>query len=205
MTAASFVPTRHTFNRLKAAARNCRGCSLYERATQTVFGEGKASARLILIGEQPGDQEDRTGRPFVGPAGRVLDEALEAAGLERREVYVTNAVKHFKWTPQGKRRLHRTPAARELAACRPWYEAELDAVAPEGIVCLGATAAKFIMGNAFRITRERGQVFERELQPWVVATWHPSAILRAPEKSARDRLRGELVDDLQCARKRLDR
>jgi uracil-DNA glycosylase len=204
MTATSFVPTRHALPALSKAARKCRGCSLYQHATQTVFGEGKASARLVLIGEQPGDQEDQTGRPFVGPAGRLLDEALNDAGLERRDVYVTNAVKHFKWTPRGKRRLHKTPSARELAACRPWWEAELDAVAVRGIVCLGATAAKFVMGSAFRVSRERGTVFERDASPWVIATWHPSAVLRSPERASRERLRGELIADLKRARMRLD-
>lgn len=178
-TAEPFVPARRTLTALRAAARGCRGCPLWRHATQTVFGEGPARARVTLVGEQPGDREDVAGRPFVGPAGRLLDDALAEAGIARGDVYVTNAVKHFKWKPVGKRRLHQKPGAREIAACRPWFEAELQAVQPEIIVALGATAAQALMGAAFRVTKDRGKIFRD--QSWasaVVATVHPSSILR---------------------------
>lgn len=184
MTAAPFVPAQHTLPTLREAARGCRGCPLWRRGTQTVFGEGPASARVIMVGEQPGDREDLAGRPFVGPAGKLLDRALEAAGIERDDVYVTNAVKHFKWTPVGKRRLHQKPSAREVAACRPWLQAEMDALQPEILVALGATAAQSLKGPGFRVTQERGKIF-RDLSDAgaFVATVHPSSILRgAPEE-----------------------
>lgn len=178
-TAEPFVPGTRSLPALREAARGCRGCPLWRNATQTVFGEGPTRARVLLLGEQPGDREDLEGRPFVGPAGRLLDQALLAAGIVRTEVYVTNAVKHFKWEPAGKRRLHKKPSAREIAACRPWLEAEFEAIRPQVLVALGATAAQALMGAKFRVTQERGNVF-RDV-PWAdafVATIHPSAILR---------------------------
>lgn len=182
---------------LRARARRCRACPLYKLGTQTVFGEGPDSAQIVMVGEQPGDQEDRTGRPFVGPAGQLLDRALAAAGIDRRRVYVTNAVKHFKWEPAGKRRLHQKPSAREIAACRPWLEAELAAIKPRIVVALGATAAQTLMGKAFRVTQARGRAF-RDV-PWAkvfFATVHPSSILRGPpeEREAGFKL---LVADLK--------
>jgi DNA polymerase len=184
---------------LAKAAQSCQGCPLYRHATQTVFGEGPAQARIIMVGEQPGDREDIEGRPFVGPAGRLLQEAMDEAGIPREEVYITNAVKHFKWEPRGKRRLHKKPDSRELAACRPWLEAEFEAIKPEMLVCLGATAAQALLGRQFRITQQRGKIIPSDWSDWTMATWHPSAVLRAPEKIARDRMRSELVADLQLA------
>lgn len=185
-TAAPFVPERRSLKALREAARGCRGCPLWKIGTQTVFGEGSASARVLMVGEQPGDREDLAGRPFVGPAGRLLDEALVAAGIDRTAVYVTNAVKHFKWEPAGKRRLHKKPGAREIAACRPWLDAELETLHPEIVVALGATAAQGLMGASFRVTQERGKIF-RDV-PWagaLIATVHPSSILRGkPEERA---------------------
>lgn len=178
-SAAPFVPATRSLKTLREAARGCRGCPLWKIGTQTVFGEGPARARVLMVGEQPGDREDLEGRPFVGPAGKLLDQALGAAGIDRATVYVTNAVKHFKWEPAGKRRLHKKPNAREIAACRPWLDAEMDLLQPEVVVALGATAAQDLMGPKFRVTQERGKVF-RDL-PWAkmfVATIHPSAILR---------------------------
>jgi uracil-DNA glycosylase len=168
-------------------------------ATQTVFGEGPATAELILIGETPGDQEDRQGRPFVGPAGRLLDEALTAAGLDRQSVYITNAVKHFKWEERGKRRLHKKPSAREQAACRPWLEAEIRVVRPRVIVCLGATAAQSLPGAAFRITKQRGRLLTSNPSEAILATHHPSAVLRTPLPEDRQRMREELAADLRTA------
>ena len=183
-TAAPFVPEKRSLKALREAARGCRGCPLWKIGTQTVFGEGPSGARVLMMGEQPGDREDLAGRPFVGPAGRLLDQALETAGIPRADVYVTNAVKHFKWEPAGKRRLHKKPSAREIAACRPWLDAELATLEPEIIVALGATAAQALMGAAFRVTRERGKII-RDL-PWAgafIATVHPSSILRGdPEE-----------------------
>jgi DNA polymerase len=180
-SAEPFLPDRLSLPALRAAAAGCRGCHLYANATQTVFGEGAQSARLILVGEQPGDREDREGRPFVGPAGRELDQGLEAAGIDRGTVYVTNAVKHFKFEPRGKRRIHQKPNAAELAACRPWLDAELEVLRPQAIVCLGATAAQSLLGRSFRVTKQRGQpIAAAPLAEWIVATIHPSAILRAP-------------------------
>ncbi len=181
---------------LRREAACCTRCDLYRRATQTVFGEGSARARVMLVGEQPGDQEDRSGRPFVGPAGRLLDRALAAAGIERGDVYVTNAVKHFKWQARGKRRLHEKPNARELAACRPWLDAELAAVRPDVLVCLGATAAQALFGRSFRVTRQRGRLLPTALAPHALATVHPSAILRAPDAATRQRELAAFVADL---------
>jgi uracil-DNA glycosylase len=198
-SAADYLPGKLTLPALKRAAAVCEGCPLYREATQTVFGEGPTDAQVVLVGETPGDQEDRQGKPFVGPAGRVLDEALIEAGLNRGEVYVTNAVKHFKWEPRGKRRLHKKPSAREMAACRPWLEAELHVLKPKVIVCLGATAAQALLGRAFRVSRQRGQ---RVMGPDgidAVATHHPSAVLRAPDQAVRHRMRQELAADLSIA------
>ena len=169
------------------------------RATQTVFGEGPKGARLMLLGEQPGDQEDRAGKPFVGPAGKILDRALEDAGIDRTQVYLTNTVKHFKWEPRGKRRIHKKPNSREIAACRPWLEAELRVVRPALLVCMGATAAQAIFGPSFRVTRERGKVLESELSPKVVATVHPSSLLRQPDEESREREYKLFVADLRTA------
>jgi DNA polymerase len=204
MTAQEFLPPQHDVASLARAADGCRGCELYKRATQTVFGEGAVDAPLMLIGEQPGDQEDVEGRPFVGPAGWLLDQILAEAGVARERTYVTNAVKHFKWEPRGKRRLHKKPSARELAACRPWLDAEIDAVQPEVIVCLGATAAQQLFGSSFRITRQHGQWQSIEACDACLATWHPSAVLRVPESSDRQRMRNELAADLAKAVERLD-
>jgi uracil-DNA glycosylase len=196
-TAAPLVPERPTLEKLRAAAAGCRACPLYKTGRQTVFGEGTATARAIFIGEQPGDSEDKLGRPFVGPAGRLLDRALEQAGIDRELVYVTNVVKHFKWTPRGKRRLHEKPNAREIAACRPWLQAELEVVKPEVLVCLGATAAQALLGRNFRVTQMRGEIREHELAQAIMATVHPSSILRAPDEESRHREMELFVRDLR--------
>jgi DNA polymerase len=182
---------------LRAKARDCRACPLWQTGTQTVFGEGKASAKVVLVGEQPGDQEDRQGRPFVGPAGRLLDEALEAAGIDRSTAYVTNAVKHFKWVAKGKRRIHQKPAWSEIAACNPWLQAELDVIRPEVLVCLGATAAQALLGKQFRVTKERGTWVDSPLAPHVTATIHPSSILRQRSDEDRHRELAGFVEDLR--------
>jgi DNA polymerase len=184
---------------LRAAAAGCRGCPLFQRATQTVFGDGKSSARLVLVGEQPGNDEDLAGRPFVGPAGRLLDRALEAAGIERTDTYVTNVVKHFKWEPRGKRRLHQKPNAREIGACLPWLEKELELTKPAVLVCLGATAAQAILGKTFRVTQQRGRPFVTPLAGHTIATIHPSSILRQRTDDDRDREMARFVADLQVA------
>lgn len=193
------VPNISSLATLTRAAQRCRACPLYKHATQTVFGEGPENAKLMLLGEQPGDQEDLTGKPFVGPAGRLLDRALEGVGVDRAEVYVTNAVKHFKWEPRGKRRIHKKPNSREIAACRPWLEAELRLVRPDLLVCLGATAAQAIFGPAFRVTRDRGRVLESKVSVRVLATVHPSALLRQPDQEAREREYARFVADLRAA------
>lgn len=198
-SAAGFLPPKLTLAALREAAAGCQGCDLYLRATQTVFGEGSARASIMMVGEQPGDREDLAGQPFVGPAGGLLRKAIEAAGLKPDDIYLTNAVKHFKWKPAGKRRMHDKPRAGEIAACRPWLEAEIKVVAPRVLVCLGATAAQALLGSQFRITRDRGRVFE---SPWAratLATYHPSAVLRAPDEKDRDRMYAELVADLRKA------
>jgi uracil-DNA glycosylase family protein len=181
---------------LKRAAAGCRACDLWERATQTVFGSGPPDAPLMLVGEQPGDAEDLRGEPFVGPAGRLLDDALERAGIDRRLAYVTNVVKHFKWEPRGKRRLHTKPNQVEIGACRPWIDAEIAALRPRVIVCLGATAAQALIGRQFRVTKSRGQPVPSALAPHVVATVHPSSILRAPDDDTREAEMRAFVDDL---------
>jgi DNA polymerase len=202
-TAEAFLPSRMNLKALREAAATCKGCDLYKNATQTVFGEGRRNSPMMLLGETPGDEEDKQGRPFVGPAGRLLDSALEEIGLSRDEVYVTNAVKHFRWEPRGKRRLHKKPSARQIEACKPWLHAEILVTRPEIIVCLGATAAQVMMGASFRITKHRGKFFKSEDAAWLMATYHPSAILRAPEKEDRARKRAEFVDDLKRAWERL--
>lgn len=198
-SARDFLPTTHTLAALRQAAAACQGCALYQHATQTVFGEGDAHARVLLVGEQPGNDEDLSGHPFVGPAGRVLDEGLAAAGLDRAETYVTNVVKHFKWEQRGKRRMHSKPNLREIDACFPWLEQEIALLRPELIVCLGATAAQALLGSAFRVTKQRGQPVESTLAPHVVATMHPSAILRQPDSDARQREMAAFIADLKVA------
>jgi uracil-DNA glycosylase len=197
----SFLPAKLTLPALRESAAHCRGCPLYLHATQTVFGEGSTRADIMLVGEQPGDREDLAGRPFVGPAGKLLDEAIEEAGLERRKLYVTNAVKHFSFEPRGKFRLHKRPPVTSIKACMPWLEAELELVKPGVVVLLGATAAQAVFGAAFRITRERGKVLKHELADALIATFHPSAILRAPDEKARAAGRATLVADLALARR----
>jgi uracil-DNA glycosylase family protein len=196
-TAAEYLPSRLTLESLRKAAAGCRGCPLWQTGTQTVFGEGAAGARVVFVGEQPGDQEDKAGRPFVGPAGRVLDEALELAGIDRSTAYVTNAVKHFKWEARGKRRIHAKPSWSEQMACRPWLEAELAVLEPEVLVCLGATAAQSLLGKQFRVTKERGRWLESELAPHVTATIHPSAILRQRDDESRHKEMQAFVTDLE--------
>jgi DNA polymerase len=196
-SAAAFVPGDRSLPALQRAAAGCRGCQLYERASQTVFGEGQPGAQVLLVGEQPGDQEDVQGRPFVGPAGRLLDRALAEAGIDRSQTYVTNAVKHFKWIPRGKRRIHQKPNAREVAACRPWLEAEIGAVRPRVVVALGATAGQSVLGDGFRVMRDRGQVLASPLAARVLATIHPSAILRAPDDRARETELAQFIRDLR--------
>jgi DNA polymerase len=186
-----------TLDELRGEAANCRACPLWQTGTQTVFGEGAARARVVFVGEQPGDQEDKQGRPFVGPAGRLLDEGLELAGIDRSSTYVTNAVKHFKWTARGKRRIHAKPSWSEVTACHPWLEAELDAIRPEVLVCLGATAAQALLGRQFRVTEERGTWVDSELAPRVTATIHPSSILRQRTDEDRHREMAGFVEDLK--------
>jgi DNA polymerase len=198
--AAPLIPDRASLKTLREASAGCRACELWADATQTVFGEGPARADLVFVGEQPGDAEDRAGHPFVGPAGRVLDRALEQAGIDRDAVYVTNAVKHFRWRAgRGKRRIHQRPDAAHINACRPWVEAELAVIAPEVLVCLGAVAAQALLGRQFRVTKQRGQWVESELAPHVTATVHPSSILRAPDAATREREFEAFVADLETA------
>ncbi len=195
--ATPFLPERRSLASLRAAAGACRGCHLWRHATQTVFGEGMKKARLVFVGEQPGDKEDRAGRPFVGPAGRELDRALEEVGIDRREVYVTNVVKHFAFEERGKRRMHRTPKRFEIEACKPWLDEELRQITPEALVLLGATAAKALLGASFRITRERGRPLESDLAPLVLATAHPSSILRQRTDEDRYEERRLFTEDLR--------
>jgi DNA polymerase len=183
-TAAALVPERPSLRKLREAAAGCRACPLWKTGTQTVFGEGSPKAEVMFVGEQPGDQEDKVGQPFVGPAGKLFDKALQEAGIDRSLAYVTNVVKHFKWQARGKRRIHQKPAWSEIAACRPWLDAELAVVKPRVLVCLGATAAQALLGRQFRVTRQRGQPIESDLAPIVLATVHPSAILRADDRDA---------------------
>jgi uracil-DNA glycosylase family protein len=201
VSAAPYVPKTRSVPVLQRAARTCQGCPLYKDATQTVFGEGPAHAPLVLIGEQPGNEEDLHGHPFVGPAGRLLDRALAAAGIDRKRTYVTNVVKHFKWTPRGKRRLHQRPGAYEIEACRPWLDAELFALKPEVLVCLGATAAQALLGPKFKVTTERGKPLTSDLAPHVLATVHPSSILRSRSDEERAHAFAAFVSDLTVAAK----
>lgn len=196
-SAEDLIPDRPTLASVREAAADCRACPLWERGTQTVFGEGGKRSKVMFIGEQPGNEEDLTGKPFVGPAGKLFDAALEEAGIERSQTYVTNVVKHFKWEPRGKRRIHKKPNAQEIAACRPWLETEIALVKPRVIVALGATAAQALLGPKFRVTKQRGQFIESDLAPYVMATVHPSSILRAPDDETR-RLEYRLfIDDLK--------
>ena len=204
-SAAELIPERPTLPALAEAATGCRACDLWARGTQTVFGEGSRGARLMLVGEQPGDQEDQVGRPFVGPAGRLLDRALEEAGIDRGAVYVTNVVKHFKWEARGKRRIHAKPNRGEVTACRPWLDAELAVVKPLAVVCLGATAAQALLGKDFKVSQRRGEFIESALAPIVMATVHPSSLLRAPDDETRRREMARFVDDLKRVAERLRR
>jgi DNA polymerase len=202
-SAAPFVPDTVSVRKLSAAAHECTGCDLYKNATQVVFGQGPQSARVMFVGEQPGDQEDRQGAPFVGPAGALLDKALDDAGIPRQHVYVTNAVKHFSWEPRGKRRIHKKPRASEIRACRPWLEAELRAVKPAVLVCLGASAAQAVLGPQFKLMQNRGRPQPSPLADWVIATIHPSAVLRAPDSEGRRVAYETLVGDLKVVADRL--
>ena len=199
-TAADLVPANPTLDDLRSAASGCKACDLWKKGTQTVFGEGSVHAHVMLVGEQPGDKEDLQGRPFVGPAGAVLDKALDAAGISRNDVYVTNIVKHFKWEPQGKVRLHKKPNAVEINACRPWLEAEIRVVKPQIVVLLGATAAQSVLGSSFRVTEQRGKLVDSNIAPYVLATVHPSSILRAQDDESRqEEMRRFVIDLTQVA------
>jgi uracil-DNA glycosylase family protein len=198
-SAAEFMPLRPTLKSMRAAAQSCRGCPLYAHATQAVFGEGAARARLVLVGEQPGNEEDRLGHPFVGPAGRLLDEALAAAGIARSDTYVTNVVKHFKWEARGKRRLHKKPGAREIGACLPWLQKELELIHPEVVVLLGATAAQALLGRQFRVSVDRGRPISADFAGHALATVHPASLLRLPPQADRDRELRRFIHDLQVA------
>jgi uracil-DNA glycosylase len=197
-SAVDFLPANRSLKALEEAAESCRGCELHKDATQTVFGKGRPSARLMLVGEQPGDKEDREGEPFVGPAGRMLDKALERAEIERSEVYLTNAVKHFKWKPRGKRRLHQTPRAGEIEACKPWLEAEVAAVEPAALLAMGATAGRALFGTKVRVTKDRGKLLESPLAPLAAITIHPSAILRLRDHDEREAEFAGFVADLEA-------
>jgi DNA polymerase len=198
-TAETLIPQDATLPVLRDIAAGCRACDLWRHGTQTVFGEGKSRSRLLIAGEQPGNDEDLAGHPFVGPAGKLLDRALSEAGIDRSQTYVTNVVKHFKWEARGKRRIHAKPNAAEVRACMPWLRAEIREVRPEVIVCLGATAAQALIGKAFRVTKQRGELLPFPLAPAIMATWHPSAILRAPDEDARRRQTQQLIEDLRRA------
>jgi DNA polymerase len=204
-TAAPLIPPEPTIPKLREAAMTCRACELWKRGTQTVFGEGRSQARVMLVGEQPGDQEDIQGRPFVGPAGKILDKALEEAGINRDEVYVTNAVKHFKWEPRGKRRIHKKPNSMEITACKPWIEAEIDVIKPDVIVCLGATAAQALLGREFRVSTQRGTWVSSPLAAFVMATVHPSSLLRAPDEVTRRLETKRFIQDLKLVREALEK
>jgi DNA polymerase len=193
--ASELIPDRPTLDKVRAAAKDCQACELWRLGTQTVFGEGRPRAHLMLVGEQPGDAEDLAGHPFVGPAGKLLNRGLQDAGIDRADVYLTNVVKHFKWEPRGKRRIHKKPNAREIAACRPWLDTEIALVKPRAIVCLGATAAQSLLGRHFKVTAERGAFVKSPLAPLVMATVHPSSILRAPDdETRRDELKRFTAD-----------
>jgi len=196
-SAEKFFPEQLSLPSLKAAAADCKACDLWEKGTQTVFGEGRSRATFLFVGEQPGNEEDLTGKPFVGPAGRLFDDALGEAGIDRKQTYVTNVVKHFKWEPRGKRRIHKKPNAVEIKACRPWLEAEIAQVKPKVIVALGATAAQALLGPKFRVTKQRGEFLESTLASYIMATVHPSSILRAPDDETRRLEYRRFVDDLK--------
>jgi uracil-DNA glycosylase len=201
--AGRFLPAGRSIRELRVAAATCKGCDLWKNATQTVFGDGSEHAKMVLIGEQPGDQEDLTGIPFSGPAGQLLDRGLVDAGIDREEVYITNAVKHFKWLPRGKRRLHQKPNAREIAACRPWLVAELEAIQPRVLVCLGGTAARAVLGKITKISEHRGQLLESDVGSRIVVTVHPSSILRIEDSDIRQVAMQHFIDDLRTARRAL--
>jgi uracil-DNA glycosylase family protein len=201
--ADALIPERPSLKNLREAAAGCRACELWEKGTQTVFGEGLKRARVMMVGEQPGDREDRQGKPFVGPAGRILDKGLQEAGIERGDAYVTNVVKHFNWSPRGKRRIHQAPKAEHIKACAPWLEGEIEVVHPELIVCLGATAVKAIMGPSYRVLRDRGQFVDSRLGPPATATVHPSSILRVDDDEREDAMKA-FIADLKAVRRRLD-
>ena len=196
-SALPFIPDTHSLATLRKAAQDCQGCPLYKRATQTVFGEGAAHAAILLVGEQPGDQEDIAGKPFVGPAGKLLDKCLAEAGIDRKQTYITNMVKHFKWEPRGKRRLHEKPNQMEISACKPWLQHEIEAVQPKVIVALGATAAQGLMGSSFRVTKQRGTVLRIEGYPPILATVHPSSLLRQITDQDRERETQQFIADLK--------
>lgn len=204
-SAAQYIPSNPTIPRMRNAAKTCRGCDLWKNATQTVFGEGASKTRVMLVGEQPGDQEDQQGHPFVGPAGRILDRALDEAGISRDDVYVTNVVKHFKSEPRGKRRIHKKPSSREVEACKPWLEAEIQAVRPELVVCLGATAAQSLLGRAFRVMTSRGQIIPFSADRFALATVHPSSILRMRDDESRHTAMQDFVNDLRKVQSWLNR
>jgi uracil-DNA glycosylase family protein len=204
-SAAELIPDRRTIKSVQAAAKDCQACDLWKRGTQTVFGEGAPKAQLMFVGEQPGNDEDLSGHPFVGPAGKLLDRALLDAGIERGTVYVTNVVKHFKWEPRGKRRIHKKPSAGEIAACRPWLDTEIALVKPRAIVCLGATAAQALLGRQFKVTAHRGEFIPSPLAPLVLATVHPSSILRAPDDETRHLEMKRFTDDLRAVARSLAR
>jgi uracil-DNA glycosylase len=201
--ASPFLPERHSLKALREASAGCRGCHLWRGATQTVFGDGRKASRLMLVGEQPGDREDRMGKPFVGPASRELDRGLEAAGIDRAEAYLSNVVKHFKFEERGRRRIHQTPKRFEIDACMPWLDAELEVVKPEALVLLGATAAKALLGSSFRVTQHRGELLDSGLAPVVTATVHPSSILRQPDEESRAREREAFAADLKVVARAL--
>jgi uracil-DNA glycosylase len=203
-SAADFLPRKRTLKTLREASRSCKGCDLYKNATQTIFGEGPAGANVMFVGEQPGDQEDRQGRPFVGPAGRLLDKALAEAGIPRDEVYVTNAVKHFKWIWRGKRRLHQKPSIRQVMACRPWLEAELEVVRPKIVVCLGATAAQSVLARPVLITKARGKFIESDSDRIIFITIHPSAIYRHREKEEQEKEYRRFVSEIKQVQRKLE-
>jgi uracil-DNA glycosylase len=201
--ATPFLPDRHSLKALREAADGCRGCHLWRGATQTVFGEGRKASRLMLVGEQPGDREDRMGKPFVGPASRELDRGLEVAGIDRRDAYLTNVVKHFKFEERGRRRIHQTPKRFEIDACMPWLDAELEVVKPEALVLLGSTAAKALLGSSFRVTQHRGERLDSDLAPIVIATVHPSSILRQPDEESRVEERAAFAADMRVVARAL--
>src|SRR5262245_33931532 len=204
-TAAPLIPSKPTISKLRAAADHCKACDLWKLGTQTVFGEGGSNPRVLFVGEQPGDQEDIQGRPFVGPAGKILDKALEAAGIDRNEVYVTIALKHFKWEPRGKRRIHKKPNSLEITACKPWLEAEIEVLKPDVIVCLGATAAQSLLGRNFKVSTQRGIFVPSPLAPYVMATVHPSSLLRAPDDETRRRETLRFIEDLKRVHEALEK